>query len=65
MVQLSSKSIACVLLVLLSIHQFGPLKDFGNMPLRDSWGLPIGATPSQVIGLAGVIVGGICLFGKE
>ena len=65
MVQFSSKSLACVLLVILSIHQFGPLKDFGDMPLRDSLRLPIGLTPTQVIGLAGVIVGGMCLFKNE
>jgi hypothetical protein len=59
---LSNKSLACILLVVLSLHQFGPLKVFGNSSLRDTFGLPIGATPTQIVGMAGVVVGGMCLF---
>tara|TARA_R100000152_G_C6674594_1_gene110041 strand:+ start:108 stop:323 length:216 start_codon:yes stop_codon:yes gene_type:complete len=62
---LTSKTLACALLLILSIHQFGPLKDFGNTPLRDSFGLPFGATPVQLVGVAGVVVGGMCLFKSE
>ena len=54
-----------VLLIILSLQQFGPLKGFGETPLRDSMGWPIGATPTQLAGVLGVIVGGIFLFGDN